>query len=797
MPIRKIKAGLVLTKDVDEFVGEPGYLFYDESPNGDKTLRISDGVTPGGVTFLNALGSASGDSTVTNLLYSQDSTAVQIQDNFVPTEDDTYSLGTPDKRFSELHVAQGSIFLGGLVLKDRGDGAMQVFQSDGVTPADIIYAKEHTISIVGDDSTGTAFNLDNSIKFTGTGGITVSVSGDDVTIDGSGVAGGGGSSTLTVSDDASTTVNITTGQDTLTIAGGNSLTSSITGDVVTLSLNKNITVNQISSDDSTAVQVADNFVPTQDDVYSLGTRDKRWSEIHVSQGSIFLGDLVIRDSGDGRMQIFQADGVTPARLDAPLHQLTLVGDDSTGSTFDLNNTVKFRGINGVSVSVSGDDVTIDGSAVVGSGSFTISDDSSTTATITNGQDTLKFAGGTNITTAISGDTLTITAPSTVSSFTNDAGYIDTAQLTIVGDDSTGTSFDASQSPTVRFLGAGNVSVAVSGSNVIITGSGAGGSATYTQDTAPSSPTDGETWFDTDSGALYIWVEESGNGQWIETGSAGSTLDAESVTSFRFGDDDTDTTTVSQGETLSILGGQGIATDITGDGEITISSTGATVVTDDTAPTSPVDGDLWYDTDSGSFYVNVVESGSANWIEVGSSGSGGNQIYTQDDSPSTPTDGDLWWDTDAGALYIYVVESGVGNWIETAGSGQAGGGGITSLAADSTPELGGNLDANAYNINNVGTISVATNGDPGTDPATDSGVGYIYAKGATAELFVKDGAGNITQISPHNDEGEWVYYSENVKTGKRVKVNMEKMIRRLEEITGETFFEIDDPHKINY
>ena len=560
MPIRKIKAGLVLTKDVDEFVGEPGYLFYDENANGDKTLRISDGVTPGGVTFLNALGSASSDSTVTNLLYSQDSTAVQIQDNFVPSEDNVYSLGTPDKRWSEIHVAEGSIFLGSLVLKDRGDGAMQVFQSDGVTPADIIYAKEHTISIVGDDSTGTAFNLDNSIKFTGTGGITVSVSGDDVTIDGSGVAG--------------------------------------------------------------------------------------------------------------------------------------------------------------------------------SGSLTISDDSSTTATITNGQDTLKFAGGNNITTSLTGDTLTIDGP--------DTGF------TFVGDDSTGTAFDTTQSPNIRFLGAGNVTVAVSGSNVIITGSGAGGSATYTQDTAPSSPTDGETWFDTDSGALYIWVEESGNGQWIETGSAGSTLDAESVTSFKFGVDDSGTTTISQGETLSILGGQGIATDITGTGEIRISSTGASVTTSDSAPVSP-------------------------------------------------TDGDLWWNTSTGSLYIFLNEdsSASANWIETAGSGQAGGGGITSLAADTTPELSGNLDVNSYNVNNVGTISVATNGDPGVDPATDSGVGYIYAKGATAELFVKDGAGNITQISPHNDEGEWVYYSENVKTGKRVKVNMEKMIRRLEEITGETFFEIDDPHKINY
>jgi hypothetical protein len=122
MPIRKIKAGLVLTKDVDTFVGEPGYLFYDEDANGDKTLRISDGVTPGGVAFLSAASSSSADSTqvtdstVTNLIYSSDSTAVQIQDNFIPSEDNTYSLGSADKRFSELHVAQGSIYLGSLVI---------------------------------------------------------------------------------------------------------------------------------------------------------------------------------------------------------------------------------------------------------------------------------------------------------------------------------------------------------------------------------------------------------------------------------------------------------------------------------------------------------------------------------------------------------------------------------------------------------------------------------------------------------------------------------------------------------
>jgi uncharacterized protein YuzE len=438
----------------------------------------------------------------------------------------------------------------------------------------------------------------------------------------------------------------------------------------------------------------------------------------------------------------------------------------------------------------------------------------------------------------------------ISSLTNDAGYISSATLKVVGDDSTGTVFDASKGDDIRFLGAGNVSVTVSGSTVIITGtggdsSGGGGGTTYTQDTAPTSPVDGDTWLDTDSGALYVYVVEGGYGQWIETGSAGSTLDVDGVDSIRFAADDSTSTAVATSETLSILGGQGIETSVTGTGEIRISSTGSSVTTSDDQPSNPNDGDLWYETDSGSLYVYVVESGNGNWIETGGGGgtsasvitqddqpvsaSDGNlwfdtdqgglyvyveengvgnwietgtsgsgpAIFTQDDSPSTPSNGDLWWDTDAGSLYIYVVESGYGNWVETAGSGQAGGGGITSVSADSSPTLGGNLDANSNNITNIATLSIATNGNPGSDPATDSGVGYIYAKGSTASIFVKDGGGAITQISPHNDDGEWVYYSENVRTGKKVKVNMEKMIRKLEEITGESFFEIDEPHKLKY
>ena len=84
----------------------------------------------------------------------------------------------------------------------------------------------------------------------------------------------------------------------------------------------------------------------------------------------------------------------------------------------------------------------------------------------------------------------------------------------------------------------------------------------------------------------------------------------------------------------------------------------------------------------------------------------------------------------------------------------------------------------------------------TDPSTLTGHAHIYSKLVTghAEVFVRDSNGNVTQISPHTPEGEWQYFSRNTRTGKVVRVNMERMIRKLEEITGESFMEewYEDP-----
>jgi len=79
---------------------------------------------------------------------------------------------------------------------------------------------------------------------------------------------------------------------------------------------------------------------------------------------------------------------------------------------------------------------------------------------------------------------------------------------------------------------------------------------------------------------------------------------------------------------------------------------------------------------------------------------------------------------------------------------------------------------------------------GSAPSGVADASHIYAKdeSSSSEVFVRDEAGNETKISPHNEAGEWEYYSKNTKTGKTVRVNMEKMIQDIEQLTGNKYIE---------
>ncbi len=76
----------------------------------------------------------------------------------------------------------------------------------------------------------------------------------------------------------------------------------------------------------------------------------------------------------------------------------------------------------------------------------------------------------------------------------------------------------------------------------------------------------------------------------------------------------------------------------------------------------------------------------------------------------------------------------------------------------------------------------------SDPSGTTDHAHIYAKddSSSAEVFVRDEAGNVTKLSPHNEKGNWEYYSKNVKTGKVVRIDMEEMIKDLEQLTGKKY-----------
>jgi hypothetical protein len=112
-----------------------------------------------------------------------------------------------------------------------------------------------------------------------------------------------------------------------------------------------------------------------------------------------------------------------------------VGDDSTGTAVSVGETIKIAGTSNITTAVSGDTLTITGpnlSSYLTNSTITVVGDDSSGVTL-NSNETIKIAGTSNITTAVSGDTLTITGPN----LTNYAQKSDTA-ITLVSDDSTGT-----------------------------------------------------------------------------------------------------------------------------------------------------------------------------------------------------------------------------------------------------------------------------------------------------------------------------------------------------------------------
>jgi len=261
------------------------------------------------------------------------------------------------------------------------------------------------VDITGNQIKTYESNADLELSANGSGTVTVNglafptadgTNGQVLTTDGAGnlsftTVASGSTDPITFVGDDSTGTAVNTGE-TFKIAGTQNITTAVSGDTLTV----------------TGPDLSSYLTAETNDLTSAVT----WANVpdaNITQSSVtqHQAALSITESQISDLQSYITDA-----------NITIVGDDSTGVTFSAKNNddITITGTGGITSTVSGNTITIDGSGVSGGGAATgltfVGDDS--TGTLIADGETVKIAGGTGITTAMSGDTLTITASGSAS-----------------------------------------------------------------------------------------------------------------------------------------------------------------------------------------------------------------------------------------------------------------------------------------------------------------------------------------------------------------------------------------------
>ena len=181
------------------------------------------------------------------------------------------------------------------------------------------------------------------------------------------------------------------------------------------------------------------------------------------------------------------------------------------------------------------------------------------------------------------------------------------------------------------------------------------------------------------------------------------------------------------------------------------------------PDSPSDGAT--QTVGGITYT--YSSSKGYWTAAASSGGGGGggaSVTTDDSAPSSPSDGDLWYDTDDGGMFVYYEDTDSSQWVEVIGSqgatgttGADGGAGVASVYAtiDALP-LTGNTQGDMAHVtanntlyfwNGSGWYKIAL---INTNPSI-SGVSSSYA-------LANDGTATTVTVTASDPEGLPITYS---------------------------------------
>jgi hypothetical protein len=88
---------------------------------------------------------------------------------------------------------------------------------------------------------------------------------------------------------------------------------------------------------------------------------------------------------------------------------------------------------------------------------------------------------------------------------------------------------------------------------------------------------------------------------------------------------------------------------------------------DTAPASPSNGDVYYNTTDNKVYSRI----NGAWVDLAAGGGSGNVVYYQNDAPSTANDGDIWIDANDETMTATGPQGPTGATGATGAAGTAG------------------------------------------------------------------------------------------------------------------------------
>jgi hypothetical protein len=276
----------------------------------------------------------------------------------------------------------------------------------------------------------------------------------------------------TISGDSGST-DPNTQQDTLSLTGAGTVSTSVSGDVVTISGSSPDAFTTVDGDVGTSIQPDDQSdtltfagstnITTSGDATSdtltiIGVNI--WNQINADTGSTTPDtalDTLTISGGDNCITSIAGDILT---IDVDDLWWTIGADSGSTTPNAAHDTLTFAGAGTITTSVSGDIVTISGTEGAAQNVFTtVAGDVGTSAVADSSTDTLTIAGGTNITTSgnSTSDTLTINGVNIWNQIDGDTGSTtpDTALDTLV------------------FTGAGTVTTSVSGDTVTISGAATG------------------------------------------------------------------------------------------------------------------------------------------------------------------------------------------------------------------------------------------------------------------------------------------------------------------------------------